>query len=214
LFFSAEMKEIINNHNPEDVLKTALNPDFINYPPFQRAQYIEMKNLLPGYILSSQGDRMAMAHSVEGRFPFLDYRVIEYCAKLPYRYKMKGLNEKYILKQCMKSYLPQNILRRTKQPYLAPDSKSFFHDGKSPDYVEELLSEDCIKRYGYFNHQAVSLLVNKCRRGGVTGFKDNMALVGILSTQLLHKQFIEDFQYDTGALGKIEMMEGNSAGRH
>ena len=93
----------------------------------------------------------------------------------------------------MKPYLPPNILRRNKQPYLAPDSKSFFFSDKSSAYVDELLSEGCIKKYEYFNPQAVRRLVDKCKRGSVIGFKDNMAFVGILSTQLLHKQFIEDF---------------------
>ena len=92
----------------------------------------------------------------------------------------------------MKSYLPKEIVKRHKQPYLAPDSKSFFHNGKADDYVEELLSEECIGKYGYFNPKPVRLLINKCKRGGVIGFKDNMALVGILSTQLLHRQFIEE----------------------
>ena len=212
LFFSAELKKSIDSSNPENTLKMTLNSQFFTWPPVSRAQYIELKNLLPGYILSSQGDRMAMANSVEGRFPFLDHRVVEYCAKLPLQYKIKGLKEKYILKQCMKSYLPTNILRRTKQPYLAPDSKSFFYAGKCPNYVEELLSEDCIRKYGYFNYQAVNLLVNKCRRGGVVGFKDNMAIVGILSTQMLYKQFIEDFRYGEVMTEHIRIAEENNAG--
>lgn len=193
LFFSAELIGRIKGTNAEERLRMALSPEFHAWPPLARAQYIEIKSLLPGYILSSQGDRVSMAHSIEGRFPFLDHRVVEFCARLPLHYKLKGLKEKYLLKECMKSYIPENILKRTKQPYLAPDSKSFFHNGKSPDYVEELLSEESIRRYGYFNHQAVRFLVTKCKRGGVIGFKDNMALVGILSTQLLHRQFVEDF---------------------
>jgi asparagine synthase (glutamine-hydrolysing) len=94
----------------------------------------------------------------------------------------------------MKPYLPASIVKRTKQPYLAPDSKSFFNGRSEDSYVEELLSEDCIRRYGYFRPDAVRLLASKCRNGKVTGFKDNMALVGILSTQLLHRQFVEDFR--------------------
>lgn len=207
LFFSDEIREQMKSISPEDDLMMSLNPDFSSWKPVARAQYIESRNLLPGYILSSQGDRMSMGNSVEGRFPFLDHRVIELCARLPLHYKIKGLNEKYILKECMKPYLPASIVKRTKQPYLAPDGKSFFN-GKSEDgYVEELLSEDCIRRYGYFRPDAVRLLANKCRSGKVTGFKDNMALVGILSTQLLHRQFIEDFRVE----GKeIQLVTRNS----
>ena len=207
LFFSQELKDRINGVTPEETFKHSLPIDFKTWGQLAKAQYIEIKNLLPGYILSSQGDRVSMAHSIEGRFPFLDHRIVEFCAKLPPHYKIKGLTEKYILKRCMKPFLPDKILRRTKQPYLAPDSKSFFNDGKSPDYVKELLSEDRIRGFGYFNYDAVRLLVNKCKRGGVIGFKDNMALVGILSTQLLHKQFIEDSRYNDGILSDLRIKE-------
>lgn len=193
LFFSEELREGINGANTENTLMMSMPSEFSHWEPFTRAQYIETKGLLPGYILSSQGDRVSMAHSIEGRFPFLDHRVVEFCAKLPLHYKMRGLKEKYILKESMRSYLPREITKRTKQPYLAPDSKSFFYNGKPLEYVEELLSEDCISRYGYFNPKPVKFLVNKCKKGGVVGFKDNMALVGILSTQLLHRQFVENF---------------------
>lgn len=193
LFFSDSLRDSVNWSGPEETFRMYLAPGFENWPPLSKAQYIETKNLLPGYILSSQGDRVSMANSIEGRFPFLDYRVVEFCAKLPPRYKIKGLNEKYLLKQCMKDYLPERIVKRSKQPYLAPDSKSFFNGMKTEGYVEDLLSERKIREYGYFNEKAVSLLVKKCSRGGAIGFKDNMAMVGILSTQLLHYRFVENF---------------------
>ncbi len=194
VFFSRELCEEINGAAPENAIGASMPEPFSSWQPFARAQYLETRGLLPGYILSSQGDRVSMAHSIEGRFPFLDHRVVEFCSRLPVHYKMRGLREKHILKETMKPYLPCGITRRTKQPYLAPDSKSFFHDGKSPDYVEELLSEEYIKRCGYFKPRAVGMLVKKCKKGVVIGFKDNMALVGILSTQLLHRQFVEDFK--------------------
>ncbi|MBI5586771.1 MAG: asparagine synthase (glutamine-hydrolyzing) [Deltaproteobacteria bacterium] len=196
LFFSDALKEAANGSTPEDAFRMCLTPGFENLPPLSKAQYIESKNLLPGYILSSQGDRVSMANSIEGRFPFLDYRVVEFCAKLPPHYKIKGLNEKYILKKCMSRYLPERIVKRSKQPYLAPDGKSFFNDGKPADYVEELLSESCLGEYGYFKPGPVRLLFNKFLKGGAIGFKDNMALVGILSTQLLHYRFIKNFNCD------------------
>lgn len=201
LFFSADLKARLNGVPPENRLMSTMPARFGDWPPLARAQYLETKNLLPGYILSSQGDRMSMAHSIEGRVPFLDHRVVEFFARLPFHYKMRGLNEKYILKKCVKRYLPKGIVKRTKQPYMAPDSKSFFQGGKGMDYVEELLSEERISEYGYFNPKPVKLLVNKCRKDAIVGFKDNMAVVGILSTQLLHQRFIKDFP------GSIEMVK-------
>lgn len=194
LFFSDGLKASLSGESALDCFRATLPHGFERWPALSRAQYIETKNLLPGYILSSQGDRVAMANSVEGRFPFLDYRVVEFAAKLPLHYKIKGLNEKYILKQCMRERLPQSIVKRTKQPYLAPDSKSFFSGGKAADYVEELLSEARLASFGYFNPKPVRLLYGKCAKGAAIGFKDNMALLGILSTQLLHFQFIENFE--------------------
>ena len=157
-----------------------------------RAQEIEFRTLLPGYILSSQGDRMLMAHSVEGRFPFLDHRVVEFCMRLPPSLRMKGLEEKYILRKSMSDLLPEEIRNMVKQPYRAPDSKSFF--GKHNDaVVDELLSPSSIKKKGYFDPQQVEKLVTKCRRNPVIGFKDNMGFIGILSTQLLDELFVRDF---------------------
>ena len=77
-----------------------------------------------------------MAHSVEGRYPFLNYRVVEFGAKLPLRLKMKVLNQKYLLKRASGGLVPESILRRSKQSYRAPDGKGFF-DETSPDYVSE-----------------------------------------------------------------------------
>jgi asparagine synthase (glutamine-hydrolysing) len=92
----------------------------------------------------------------------------------------------------MRELLPASITRRTKQPYMAPDARSFFHD-KPPDYLEDLLSEARIRRAGFFNPGAVAMLAKKCRQSPVLGFKDNMALVGILSTMLLHDQYVETY---------------------
>lgn len=217
LFFSEELTDAAAKESTEDFLLSTMRSEFNDWPPLARAQYLETKNLLPGYILSSQGDRVAMAHSIEGRFPFLDHRVIEFCARLPLHYKIKGLNEKYILKECMKDLLPRSIVKRSKQPYLAPDSKSFFFNGAAPDYVEELLSDECIRKYGYFKPQAVRHLMNKCRKGVVIGFKDNMAVVGILSLQLVHRLFIEKFELEMSLRDNnmnIINRRANGTGRH
>ena len=159
-----------------------------SWSPLARDQYVEAKSLLAGYLLSSQGDRVAMANSIEGRFPYLDHRLIEFANKLPPSFKIRGMTEKHILRRALADLLPDDIVNRTKQPYRAPDSQSFFFDGKPLDYVADLMSESRIREAGYFDAAIVNRLFEKCRQGRATGFADNQAFVGILSTMLVHQQ--------------------------
>ncbi|MBI3546797.1 MAG: asparagine synthase (glutamine-hydrolyzing) [Gammaproteobacteria bacterium] len=161
-----------------------------------RDQYIEAHTLMSGYLLCSQGDRVGMANSIEGRFPFLDHRLIEFANQLPPRYKIMGLTEKYLLKKSMQGLLPESIRTRTKQPYRAPDCQSFFQNGQPADYVAELFSETHLRQAGFLDAPAVRKLYEKCRAGRVIGFADNMAFVGILSALLVEKQFIQSSTFN------------------
>ena len=161
-----------------------------------RAQYLEVKTLLSGYLLSSQGDRMLMAHSVEGRFPFLDAEFMEFCNGLPPEYKLLGLDEKHILKRVARGFVPDPIVKRKKQAYRAPDAIAFLTPDR-PDYVDEMLSPEAVRAAGMFDPGAVRALHTKClaryrAEGEATLFSnsDNMALTGILSAQLLYHQVI------------------------
>ena len=107
--------------------------------------------------------------------------------------KMKVLDEKYILKRAAGHLAPASVLGRTKQPYRAPDAVSFFDPAQRRarmPYVDEALSPGAIRDAGLFDSTAVGMLVDKARNGRTIGSRDNMALVGILSTQLWHDQFI------------------------
>jgi asparagine synthetase B (glutamine-hydrolysing) len=137
---------------------------FQNWSPLAQAQYLEIVTFMSPYLLSSQGDRVAMANSVEGRFPFLDYRVVEFCNRLPSNVKLRGLNEKWLLRQLASKLLPADIWQRRKRPYSAPIHRSFFHQ-ETPDYVSELLSEDALRESGLFNPLAVNQLVRKAQSG-------------------------------------------------
>ena len=189
VMFSEELREQIGDYDALDELRGQLPAEFASWHPLNQSQFLEAGYLLPGYILSAQGDRVAMAHAVEGRYPFLDHRVVEFASKIPTRMKVKGLREKHILREAVGRYLPKTIAKRVKQPYRSPDSESFFGPG-APEYVEEMLSPRAVARAGCFNPAAVQKLVQKCRAGGAVGFKDNMALVSVLSTQLLDQQFV------------------------
>lgn len=157
-----------------------------------RAQYLEITTFLSQYLLSSQGDRVAMAHSIEGRFPFLDHRVTTFCNRLPENLKMRGLTEKYLLKKLAQRWLPPEIWRRRKRPYRAPVHRCFFGQS-APDYVRELLSPEKLKAAGLFQPTAVYQLAEKIGHGGPVSETDEMALVGIISTQLLYQHFVAAF---------------------
>jgi asparagine synthase (glutamine-hydrolysing) len=188
-YFHEDLQEALDGYDPLEELRESLSPDFPSWHPLNQAQYLEMKLLLAGYLLSSQGERMAMANSVEGRYPFLDHRVAEYAARIAPSLKLNGLKEKFILKQAFAGQLPREIFTRTKQPYGAPNKESFFIDSSPRDTVSELLSPESLLRSGIFNPASVARLSNKCAASSRLGFRDNSALVGILSTEILLRHF-------------------------
>lgn len=187
---SPEYLSQLQSADPEAELRSLLPAGFGNWTDLARDQYVEVKTLLEGYLLSSQGDRVAMANAVEGRVPYLDHRVIEFGNSLADRYKLRALREKVILKRALKGVVPESIVNRSKQPYRAPESRCFFEDGEPLPYVKYLLSASNLRRTGYFHPEAVEQLVEKCKSGRALGAGDNMAFVGVLSTQLLHEHFL------------------------
>ncbi|MCO4319269.1 asparagine synthase (glutamine-hydrolyzing) [Phyllobacterium sp. 21LDTY02-6] len=190
LFFSPELKQALHGYDATEDLISTLPADYARWHPLNQAQYLETSLLLPGYILCCQSDRMAMAHGVEGRFPFLDHRIVEFGARLPISAKLNGLDEKHILKQAMRGLIPETITARQKQPYRAPDSQSFTR-GHLPGYVAELMSPEAIDDGGLFNAGAVGKLLEKCVRNDTPGHRDDSAFVGILSTQLWQQAFAQ-----------------------
>jgi len=173
---------------------STLPGDFMTWDPLSRAQYLEITVFLSNYLLSSQGDRVGMGHSVEGRFPFLDYRVVEFAAGLPPKYRLNVLKDKYILRQSANGLIPSELALRPKQPYRAPISRCFL-GGHRLDYVDDLLSENGIRQSGYFDAGRVGKLMDKCRKqdGTLLSERENMAVVGVISTQLLDHQFLRNF---------------------
>ncbi len=189
-FLSPEMRAAVGVWDAPSWYERRLPPAIMSWGPLARDQYVEAKSLLAAYLLAAQGDRVAAANSIEGRVPYLDHRVIEFGNRLPEHWKIRGMTEKYLLRRALADLLPVDIVTRTKQPYRAPDSQSFFEAGKAPDYVTDLLSSERIRKAGYFDAAAVGRLLDKCRAGKATGFADNQAFVGILSTMLLDETFI------------------------
>ncbi len=197
VFLSAEMKAELEGYDVYEELRASLPSEYERWDHFAQAQYLETTLLMPGYILSSQGDRMTMGHSVEGRFPFLDHRVVEYAAKLPPELKMKVLDEKYLLKRAAGDLIPESVTQRKKQPYRAPDAVSLLggpDTGARPAWANRVMDPKQVKSDGLFNSNAVEKLLRKFEKGRAIGVRDNMAIVGIASSQLLLDQFINNFR--------------------
>ena len=160
--------------------------------PLQRAQWLEFKTLLAGYLLSSQGDRMSFAHGVETRMPFLDPRVVHWAWSLPTEWKLSlDGDEKHILKRAFAHDLPAAILQRPKQPYRAPDIAPFV--GKdAPDYLELLRSPQELQRVGLVDPEFAQQLVQKVERTppARVSQRESQTFLILLSLLLLHQQLI------------------------
>jgi len=190
--FSAELRARLDGTDARTALLSQLPTAFPRWSHLAQDQYLEVRTLLSGYLLSSQGDRMLMAHSVEGRFPFLDRRVVALAESLPPSHKLRVLDEKHVLKRAARDLVPKEILERPKQPYRAPDALSFATP-EGREWIGEVAGPQAIRDAGCFEPEAVKRLLAKCDARAAAGQfsnADNMAVVGILSTQLVHHHFV------------------------
>jgi asparagine synthase (glutamine-hydrolysing) len=185
-YLSDDLKTELGSYEPIEELERQLVHKFDNIDLLSRAQWLEINLFMSGYLLSSQGDRMTMANSVEGRYPFLDHRIIEFCMSLPPQYKIKILNEKVLLKDMMKGKLPDQILNRPKQAYRAPAISNL-----DSDYVRKMMSEKQLESAGIFNPNRVKKLLSKVKLNKAVSEIDKMAFMGILSTQILDDLFVK-----------------------
>lgn len=154
--------------------------------------YVDYKLRMVDHLVSDHGDRMAMANSVEARYPFLDKNIAEFAAKTPSRLKLNDLTEKYILKQIAADILPEKILRREKFGFIAPPSTQLLKKNKT--YINDMLSHALISRQDYFNADAVENLKKNYMKDG---FKLNIPFESdLLITVLTFNIFLEQFGLD------------------
>jgi asparagine synthase (glutamine-hydrolysing) len=160
-----------------------------------RAQLLEIVTFMTPYLLTCQGDRVAMGNGIEVRYPFLDPEVVDFCCSLEDRMRLAGLRDKVVLRRLASRTLPAEIWNRPKHPYRAPGAQAFFGD-HSPDYVGDLLSEKSLRESGLVDAGRVSKLVEKARgrAGRMSGEREETALLGVLTLQILAGQYFSGFQ--------------------
>jgi asparagine synthase (glutamine-hydrolysing) len=166
-----------------------------SWSPLARAQWVEMATFMTPYLLASQGDRVALAHGVEVRYPYLDTAVAEWAFRLPDRLKLAGLRDKVVLRHLAARLLPAEFSMRPKVPFRAPTTTALFDGPRLPDYAEALLAPGAIERLGLVDPRAARVLTARFRRpdAGAAGEREQMALIGILTLQVLGHHFTEGF---------------------
>ncbi|MBA3992928.1 MAG: asparagine synthase (glutamine-hydrolyzing) [Cyanobacteria bacterium DS2.3.42] len=181
--------------DPDNFLSGFVSEHAAEYEPLSaiaKSQWLEFKTLLGGYLLSSQGDRMALANGVENRCPFLDPNLVTWAFGLPVDFRLKnGTGEKNILKLAFKNELPESVLSRPKQPFVAPDAVVFLSKS-SPDYVESVLSVDELRKIDFLDHDFCQKFISKLRNSepGKIAPRANQAFLLLLSMALLDRYYV------------------------
>jgi len=201
-FYSESMHAVREQARPWEDLQMPLERAK-RWHPLNRGIWVAGRVTLAGHLLQGKGDRVSMHSSVEVRYPFLDEEVFAFTAKLDPKWKLRGMRDKYLLRLLAERWLPPSIYRRQKVIFRAPlDS---FHMDPEPPYVAQLLSEESIRRTGYFDHSAVHhwrRAYRQMRPGSLPRLSVEGGLAAVVATQLWHHLYID---------GKLAELPGASA---
>lgn len=188
-FLSHEVRTSLTEEAASQRLEGALPEGWRDAGPLERAQHIEIATFMSSYLLASQGDRALMANGIEGRFPYLDPNVIRFAAGLSSSRKLRGLSDKVVLRQLARKWLPPEIAARPKWPYRAP-IRHAFAGPSAPEYTREMLSPSALERNPLLDVAASKALAARAFSDQPMSEREEMALIGVLSTQLWHRTFI------------------------
>jgi asparagine synthase (glutamine-hydrolysing) len=194
--YTSDFKTGLGGANVIRELRASLPTRFFGWSPLNQAAYLEMTTRFSPYTLSAQADRMMMAHGVEGRYPFLDHRVFEFASALPTGSRLCGLKGKEVLRRWATRILAKQVERSRQPRHAAPEAQCFFLP-TSPSWIGDHLTPEALQRVGIFSPSAVGGLMRRYRAGVNVTSEDNQALIGVLTTQLWHHQFVESSLFIT-----------------
>ena len=165
------------------------NSRIANRNVLNKRAYIDYKLRLVDHLVSDHGDRMAMANSVEVRYPFLDINLIEFSTQVPSELKLNDFTEKYILRKMAAKFIPKQVFEREKFHFVAPGSPYLLQ--KNIEYINDILSYDLIKKQGYFNPDQIEQLKNTYKQEGFTinaPFEEDL-LIPVITFGILLEQY-------------------------
>jgi len=189
-FYAPPMREVLEKFNPWADLQIPLERAK-RWHPLNRGIWVAARVTLAGHLLQAKGDRVSMHSSVEVRYPFLDEEVFDFLARLHPRWKLRGFRDKHLLRLLAERWLPPSVYRRRKAIFRAPlDS---FHIEPEPAFVSQLLSDESLRRTGYFDAAAVHHWRRAFRQmpvGSLPRLSVEMGLTAVVATQLWHHLYI------------------------
>ncbi|MBV8200261.1 MAG: asparagine synthase (glutamine-hydrolyzing), partial [Acidobacteria bacterium] len=188
-------------HEFESVREPVVRADRLRgrHPVHQRS-YLDFKLRLSEHLLSEHGDRMVLANSVEGRYPFLDPEVVDFAVRMPPRLKLNQLVEKYVVKKAAEGLLPPEVIHREKFGFRAPSTPYLLN--QRVEWIEDLLSYEHIRAQGIFNPDTVETLKTRYRRPGfqLNAHLENDLLMIVLTFGILRERFALPAAVGAGAV--------------
>jgi asparagine synthase (glutamine-hydrolysing) len=188
--FSADLWQRLDGH-PTHADLYIPSDRFKRWHPLHQSLYLGHKVMLPGLLLAAKGDRATRQSATEGRYPFLDERVVEFCASLAPEYKLRGWTDKWLLRKVAARVLPPQIASRPKTQYRANLGKAFLRPDR-PAWVDQLLSPESLRAAGYFDPEGVDYARAaqlRMRNASLCRLTMDMGLMGVIATQLWHHTF-------------------------
>jgi asparagine synthase (glutamine-hydrolysing) len=154
--------------------------------PLNQSMWLWLKSTFPNKLLNFLGDRMEMAHSIEGRTPFLDHPLVELVCQMPVTLKIRGTVEKYVLREAAKPFLTETVYKRMKHPFMAP----FELKSRMKELVEDTLRGPVLASLPFFERAAVLRLLESEPHGAGPELRGPWfaALMNLTSICLLHER--------------------------
>ena len=189
------MREQLKDYQPGAAIAAALDGDMLEgRHPLDKAQYVWIKTMLEGQILTWGGDRVDMANSMEARPAFLDHHLAEFAACIPPSMRIKGRTEKYVLREAMNGLLPKVLYEREKFAFMAPPAHT---DPKKwaamKALADEYLSTEAIEAAGHLDPVGVKALFDLHESSDTsteTQVQLDAVINHLLGVQILHRHFI------------------------
>ena len=181
-FSSQKIDEILSS------LEKDLPMDFLKLNVDKKAQLLEIKTLLTNYLLCSQGDKVSLANSVEGRYPYLDDTFVKSISKIDTNTLAKSINGKSLLRNSFNKILPEQIVNRSKFAYQAPEANAFVNSKFKSDLFLDF--EDNLHTIDFINQKNFKELIKKIQNPYSStrlGFRENMSFIIGLSMYCLYK---------------------------